>query len=105
MSAATSGWLVRRSDSVHPVHSWKWSQMTEGFLPFAMSSAIASPAHAGRPTAAAAVVQIFRKSRRDGEEGPATEVGCGIAPPSRGHPRTGAMRAPFSNAHIDPHHA
>src|SRR5512144_823425 len=64
MSEPTSGWLVLRSDSVQPVHSWKWSQTTEGFFPFATFSAIFSPAHAGRPTAAAAALHTFTKSRR-----------------------------------------
>ena len=39
--------------------------MTEGFFPLATFSAIFSPAHAGRPTAAAAVVQTLMKSRRE----------------------------------------
>ena len=64
MSEATSGWLARRSDSVQPVHSWKWSHTTEGFAPFATFSAIFSPAQAGRPTAAAAAEQTLTKSRR-----------------------------------------
>ena len=33
MSSATAGCEVRSSDSVHPVHSWKCSQITEGFTP------------------------------------------------------------------------
>src|SRR5512133_3179932 len=72
MSAAASGWLVRSSDSVQPVHSWKWSQTTDGFCPFATFSAIFSPAHAGSPTAAAAAEQTFTKSRR---ESPVSEIG------------------------------
>src|SRR6266540_3685530 len=59
------GWLVRRSDSVQPVHSWKWSHTTEGFFPLAAFSAIFSPAHAGSPTAAAAAEQTLMKSRRE----------------------------------------
>ena len=56
---------MRSSDSVQPVHSWKWSQMTEGFFPFATFSAIFSPAQAGRPTAPAAMEQTLMKSRRE----------------------------------------
>src|SRR5512146_108559 len=65
MSSPTSGALVRRSDSVHPVHSWKCSQMIEGRDPDAAFSAIFSPAHAGSPTAPAASVQTLRKLRRE----------------------------------------
>src|SRR5574342_1346389 len=65
MSSPTSGCVVRRSDSVQPVHSWKWSQITDGFFPAATFSAIFSAAEAGRPTAAAAAVQTLRKSRRE----------------------------------------
>jgi hypothetical protein len=64
ISEPTSGWLVRSSDSVQPVHSWKCSQMTDGFF-LPTFSAIFSPAHAGKPTAAAAVVQTLMKSRRE----------------------------------------
>src|SRR6266542_2504666 len=64
MSSATSGALVRKSDSEQPVHSWKCSQITAGFAPEADFSAIFSPAHAGSPTAPAAIVQTLRKSRR-----------------------------------------
>src|SRR5512146_2673395 len=65
MSSATSGALVRRSDSEHPVHSWKWSQITGGFAPEAAFSAIFSPAHAGSPTAPAARVHTLRKPLRE----------------------------------------
>jgi len=66
MTWATSGWPVRSSDSVHPVHSWNWSQITEGFL-FWTAAAICSAAEAGRPTAAAARLHTLRKSRRETE--------------------------------------
>ena len=46
------------------VHSWKWSQITDGLRPAAAASAILTPAATGRPTAAAAIVQTFKKSRR-----------------------------------------
>ena len=65
MSSATSGALVRSSDSEQPVHSWKCSQMTGGFAPDAAFSAIFSPAQAGSPTAPAARVQTLRKPRRE----------------------------------------
>src|SRR5512137_160628 len=39
--------------------------MTDGFLPVATCSAILSPAHAGRPTAPAAMEQTLMKSRRE----------------------------------------
>src|SRR6266568_2171886 len=65
MSSATSGALVRSSDSEQPVHSWKCSQMTGGFAPDAAFSAIFSPAQAGSPTAPAASVQTLMKPRRE----------------------------------------
>ncbi len=77
ISSPTSGALARSSDSVQPVHSWKWSQMTEGFFPLVTFSAIFSPAQAGSPTAAAAAVQTFTKSRRESAEASAT-TGCGM---------------------------
>jgi hypothetical protein len=46
------------------VHSWKESQMTDGLRPAATASAIRVAAEPGRPTAAAARVQIRMKSRR-----------------------------------------
>src|SRR6266498_1481780 len=64
MSDPTSGWVVLRSDSVQPVHSWKCSQTIDGFF-LPTFSAIFSPAQAGRPTAAAAAEQTLMKSRRE----------------------------------------
>ena len=49
---------------MQPVHSWKCSQMTDGFSPLAAASAHLTPTDAGRPTATAAMVQTRRKSRR-----------------------------------------
>ena len=65
MSSATSGALVRSSDSEQPVHSWKCSQITGGLAPPAAFSAIFSPAHAGSPTAPAARVHTLRKPLRE----------------------------------------
>src|SRR3990170_2014609 len=64
MSSETAGALVRSKDSVQPVHSWKCSQMTDGLTPAAAFSAQALDVHDGNPTALAASVQTFRKSRR-----------------------------------------
>ncbi len=63
-----AGCDVRSSDSVQPVHSWNWSQMTEGLAPRTAASTKRSAASGPRPTAAAASVQIRTKSRRDTDE-------------------------------------
>ena len=55
---------MRSSDSVQPVHSWKCSQITDGFTPAAAASAIFAAALDPRPTAAAAIVTTFMKLRR-----------------------------------------
>ena len=65
MTSAMPGWDVRSSDSVHPVHSWKCSQTTEGLSPFAAASTIWETVVADMPTAAPANVQIRTKSRRE----------------------------------------
>ena len=49
---------------MHPVHSWKCSQTTEGLSPAAAALANWMAADAGSPTAAAATEQTFMKSRR-----------------------------------------
>ena len=49
---------------MHPVHSWKCSQITEGFTPAAAASTIFAAAVASRPTAAAARVMALTKLRR-----------------------------------------
>jgi hypothetical protein len=46
------------------VHSWKCSQITEGFTPAAAASTILAAAVALRPTAAAAIVTTLTKLRR-----------------------------------------
>ena len=49
---------------MHPVHSWKCSQITEGFRPATAASTIFAAAVAFRPTAAAAIVTALTKVRR-----------------------------------------
>ena len=49
---------------MHPVHSWKCSQITEGFTPGAAASTIFAAAAPLRPTAAAASVMVLTKLRR-----------------------------------------
>ena len=60
-----AGCDVRSSDSVQPVHSWNWSQITDGRRPRSAASTKRSAASGPRPTAAAAIVQMRTKSRRD----------------------------------------
>src|ERR1051326_4102101 len=64
MTSAIPGCEVRSSDSVQPVHSWKWSQTTDGLSPLPAASTIFAAVVDDRPTAAAAIVQTFTKSRR-----------------------------------------
>ena len=45
---------VRSSDSVQPVHSWKCSQITDGFTPLTAASTTLPAAAPVSPTAAAA---------------------------------------------------
>ena len=49
---------------MHPVHSWKCSQITEGLRPAAAASTIFAAAVALRPTAVAAIVMVLTKLRR-----------------------------------------
>ena len=49
---------------MQPVHSWKCSQITEGFRPLSMAWAICTATLELRPTDAAAIEITFRKSRR-----------------------------------------
>ncbi len=57
---------------MQPVHSWKWSQITEGFSFFAaIALATWAAAAYGMPTAASAMVQTRMKSRRSTESLPA----------------------------------
>ena len=44
-----SGATVRSSDSVQPVHSWKWSQITEGRRAWTIASATCAGGVAGEP--------------------------------------------------------
>src|SRR5208337_3501635 len=65
INVSTVGWLARSKVSLQPVHSWPESQMTGGRLRLATASAILAPVPRGSPMPAAAMVQNFRKSRRD----------------------------------------
>src|SRR5262245_6118179 len=69
MTSAMPGCDVRRSDSVHPVHSWKCSQTTEGLSPLPAASTMCAAVDDDRPTAAAAMVQTLTKSRRETARG------------------------------------
>jgi len=71
VSDATSD---RVSDSVHPVHSWKDSQMTDGRLAASMASAIRGIIAGGRASNDAVVAQYLRNPRRD------TPLACRISP-------------------------
>ena len=73
-----SGCEVRSSDSVHPVHSWKWSQITEGLTPAAAASATRAAAAALRPTAAAAMVTALTKLRRSSSPPSGTRLVSGL---------------------------
>jgi len=55
----------RVSVSVHPVHSWKDSQITLGRLNFSRLAAIAEAMPGGKAIIEAVVVQNFRNARRD----------------------------------------
>ncbi len=57
---------------MHPVHSWKCSQITEGLMPAAAASTIFAAAVALRPTAAAAIVTTLTKLRRSRPPGSVT---------------------------------
>src|SRR6188508_1422780 len=70
MSSSTPGCEVRSSDSVHPVHSWNWSQMTDGFAPLSAALTKSSAASGPRPMAAAAIEQKRTKSRRETSPAP-----------------------------------
>src|SRR5512147_2816172 len=84
---ATEGAEVRRSDSVQPVHSWAWSHMTEGLAPAAAAAAILGTNAAGRPTAAAASVIVFRNSLR-------------LTPSASSRARSGIFLSPVSMEHL-----
>jgi NhaP-type Na+/H+ or K+/H+ antiporter len=64
MSFSTVGCSVRSRLSVQPVHSWKWSQITEGRRAWAMALATAPTALVGRPMAAVMPAQTWRNRRR-----------------------------------------
>src|SRR5690349_17022292 len=65
MRSSMAGWEVRRSDSVHPVHSWNCSQITEGLRPRKAASTKRSATMGERPTDAAAIVHRRTNSRLD----------------------------------------
>ena len=58
------GWVERRSDSEQPVHSWKWSQITEGLPFFSTASATWVCMAKGSPIMAVAVTHAFIKLLR-----------------------------------------
>jgi N-dimethylarginine dimethylaminohydrolase len=70
MRVPRSGRLVRSSDSVHPVQSWKCSQMMDGRraprIPVATSAALALSVNAS-PKGAATIscVHSWRNERRE----------------------------------------
>ena len=53
---------------MHPVHSWKCSQMTDGLSPWAAARATFTAAVEDSPTDAAAIRANFMKSRRPNSE-------------------------------------
>ena len=65
------------SDSVQPVHSWNWSQITDGLRPRSAASTKRAAASGPSPIAAAAIVQRRTKSRRETDAEPASAIGTG----------------------------
>ncbi len=64
MRFSSVGALVRVSDSVHPVHSWKESQMTDGRFALASACATAGATPGGSAISEVSAVQNLRKARR-----------------------------------------
>jgi hypothetical protein len=58
------GAAERVSDSVHPVHSWKESQITQGRFAFSRAAATAGTALGGNAIKEASVAQNFKNPRR-----------------------------------------
>jgi hypothetical protein len=65
ISPSIVGEKLRVRDSVHPVHSWKESQITDGLLAFSSAAAMAGAIVGGRAIMEAVAAQNFKKPRRD----------------------------------------